>query len=109
MPRVGFIPIALVIGMLAACSTTIERVSDPKELQGLGFLRDTRVTRQEVEGRMGWPGANYEDGRVVTYRLGKKDGQFTRVGAELEYTLVLVYRSDDTVGRWGLVHRSHPK
>ncbi|HXZ91487.1 MAG TPA: hypothetical protein VEG36_01275 [Burkholderiales bacterium] len=94
----------LLVCVLCACSSTVERVSDPKELQALGFLQANAVSRREVEGRLGQPGTIYENGRIVTYSLAKRDDRFEVTGsAAPEYTLVVVYRADDTLEKWSLV------
>jgi hypothetical protein len=101
--------------LLVACSTTVERVSDPGQLKSLGFLQTSPVARQEVEGRLGSPFAVYEDGRIVTYALRKDRDRFEAVPESdpgrwgASYWLVLVYRSDDTVERWSLVDRGHSR
>jgi len=110
MRRVGFLLIALVIGVLAACSSTSERVSDADELKLLGFLQPDTVSREEVEGRLGPPHAAYENGRIVTYGLWKYSDRFAPASrndsVSAPYRLVLVYRSDGTLERWSLVNRS---
>ena len=112
MGRVGVVLTALMIGTLAACSTTVERVSDPKELQLLGFLEGSSVSRQEIEARMGEPGATYENGRIVTYALEKRGDRFevsSSLSSQSQYTLVVVYRTDDTLERWSLVDKRFSK
>jgi len=109
MPRAASVLAALMSSMLAACSTTVGPVSDPKELQWLEFLQASTVSRQEIERRMGLPGAAYENGRVVTYCVGRLGDQFwviPGVGKCGDYTLVVVYRMDDTLDRWSLVSRA---
>ena len=93
--------------ILLGCSTTIERVSDSDAVKALGFLQAKTVTREEVQGRTGAPVATYENGRIATYRMSRKDGQFARGTEDAAFTLVVVYRPDDVVERWSLVHRRH--
>jgi len=111
MARVLALLTALVLGALSACSTTVERVSDPNELKLLGFLQGSAVTRKEIEARMGSPGATYENGRIVTYTLAKRGDRFevAPAGPQSHYTVVVVYRTDDTVERWSLVDTGFSK
>lgn len=96
---------AVCVGLLAACSTAIERVSDPSELRQLAFLQAGRPARSEVEGRLGSPTTTYEDGRIAVYALRKSRNQFeTASGGAADYRLVLVYGSDNTVDKWSLVY-----
>jgi hypothetical protein len=93
--------------ILLGCSTSIQRVSDAEAVKGLGFLEAKTVTRDEVQGRTGAPVASYENGRIATYRLSRRDGQFARGPQDAPFTLVVVYRPDDVVERWSLVNRQH--
>ena len=91
--------------LMMACSTTVERVSDPVQLTSLGFLHTSPVSRQEVEGRLGSPATRYEEGRIVIYILRKQGSQFqVSVDAMAQYRLVVVYLSDETIDRWSLVN-----
>jgi len=103
MTRIHVLVTALAIGAVMACSTTVERVADSRELQLLGFLQGDSVSRQEVEGRMGRPGSTYENGRIVTYALSKPGDRFEVGGTQAHYTLVIVYRTDGTLERWSLI------
>jgi hypothetical protein len=106
---------AIVCAILAACSTTVERVSSTEELKQLAFLQAEAVSRTEVEARLGSPFATYEDGRIVVYVLRKNQNKFETVHIGdpwlqwTGYRLVLVYRSDETLERWSLVDRGHPQ
>ena len=91
--------------LLAACSSTVERVSDPGTLRLLGFLQSSQVTRNEVEGRIGPPFAAYEDGRIATYPLKRQGNRLEPAPEGSNLRLVLVYRADGSVERWSLVNR----
>jgi hypothetical protein len=96
---------AIGCSLVIACSTTVERVSDPGQLKSLGFLQTSPVSRQEVEGRLGSPASEYEEGRIVVYVLRKQGDQFqVSSDALAQYRLVVVYRSDATIDRWSLVN-----
>lgn len=94
-------------GLLAACSTTVEPVTDPGRLRSLGFLQEATVSRQEVEGRLGSPWYFFEAGRIVIYVLRAKGDAFEVAQGGGNYRLVLVYRPDDVVARWSLVDVAH--
>jgi len=92
-------------GVLSACSTTVERVTDPAKLKGLEFLQPGTTQRQEVEARFGPPFCVYEKDRVATYQVKPfKDG-FTTSPDRKWYSLVLLYRADDVLERWSLVNK----
>jgi len=93
--------------LLAACSTTVERVTDPDRLRSLGFLQEAAVSRQEVEGRLGTPSYDFEGGRIVIYVLRAKGAAFEVAPGGGNYRLVLVYRPDEVVERWSLVDVAH--
>jgi hypothetical protein len=93
-------------GVLSACSTTVERVTDPAKLKGLAFLQPGTTQRQEVEARFGPPLNVYEKDRVATYRVEQsKDGFRATLDFRSGYSLVLHYRADDVLERWSLVHK----
>lgn len=98
---------ALACTLLAACSTTVERVTDPGRLRSLGFLQEATVSRQEVEGRLGAPWDSFEAGRIVIYVLRTRGDAFEVAPGGGNYRLVLVYRPDNVVERWSLVDVAH--
>ena len=56
--------------LVAACAARPSRGQ-----QGLiDFIQDGVTTRQELQARLGDPGATYEAERVLTYRLGRDPG-----------------------------------
>lgn len=96
---------AVAMGMLPACSSTVERVTDTKTLGQFAFLQPGITTDAEVRARFGKPYAVYEDGRVVTYHLEFLGGQY-RVSANPSgyfVHLVLVYTADGMLEQWSLV------
>lgn len=100
--------LVLLCSLLSACGSTVERITDPKELGLVGFLQTGPVARQEVEGRLGDPAYTFEGGRIVIYVLRRNRGQFdTESGHLTSYRLVLVYGRDDTIERWSLVDVAH--
>lgn len=93
-------------GVLSACSTTVERVTDPAKLKGLAFLQPGTTQRQEVEARFGPPFCVYEKDRVATYQGERyKDGFRPTPDLRGHYNLVLLYRADDVLEKWSLVSK----
>jgi hypothetical protein len=60
------IAVALIASSLTGCTATIP----PADADLLTFLRAGETTRQEVLGKLGQPSASFEQGRVLTYRVG---------------------------------------
>lgn len=103
-----FAPVVLLSGaglaQLSGCSTTpVGPVDSPSEVQALGFLQQSSVSRPEVEARLGPPTSVYEQGRIVTYGLRQRAGNW-EVHGDSSRHLVIVYRADDTVEVWSLVN-----
>ena len=103
------IAFASVIAVSAACSTSVERISPDQAARGVAFLQAARVTRHEVDARIGAPVATYENGRIATFRLIRTEGGYAPGPTQAPITLVVVYGPDDVVERWGLVDRKHGK
>ena len=103
------IALALAVTVSAACSTSVERISADPAARELPFLQAARVTRHEVEARIGAPVATYENGRIATFRLLRTDSGYKSGPINAPITLVVVYGADDVVERWGLVDRAHGK
>jgi hypothetical protein len=96
---------AAIVAALAACST-VHVVAEPEKVRQLGFVEPGKVTRAQVEARLGRPLKVYENGRVTTYTLGEKDGRFAQFGpfdSPSTYALVLVFGADDVLERRAVV------
>jgi hypothetical protein len=97
-------PVLLVA--LAACSSTVERVSDPDSLAGLAFLQPGVTTRTEIEARLGPPWQLYEPDRVATYHLEQRKDRFEATeNSFISYNLVLLFRPDGVLDKWSLVKK----
>lgn len=103
------IALAWAIALSAACSTSVERIPADQATRGLAFLQAPRVTRHEVEARIGAPVATYESGRITTFRLIRTESGYAPGPTNAPVTLVVVYGPDDAVERWSLVEREHGK
>jgi hypothetical protein len=102
--RRAWMPVLL--GVLAACSTTVERVADPDKLSGLAFLQAGVTTRQEVEARLGPPRQAYEPDRVTTYWLSDAKGRYeASEGPLIGYNLVLLFDADGVLDKWSLISK----
>jgi hypothetical protein len=54
----------VILAGLQACSA----MPQPRPVH-LGFLDGAHITRQQVQEQLGLPGATFESGQVITYRL----------------------------------------
>jgi len=107
----------LCVSLLSACASHVAPVKDATVLKELGFLRLESTGREEVLVRLGTPARIYEDGRIVSYAVYKTaDGRLSVTAASAalapgelfggeRYTLILVFKSDGTLDRQGLVGR----
>lgn len=111
--------ILLLAGLLTACATPriqsagAELLSTPL----LSFIRDGVTTREEVLLKLGAPSADFEEHRILTYRLvPDREGTLhvlwprastTRSGftewAPGVYSLVLVFKGDGVLEKHSLV------
>ncbi len=89
---------------LAACATT---PVGHKDL--LSFLADGVTRKEEVYKNLGSPSAQFEESRILTYRLGQNKGGFFAASAPRDdwstyrYSLVLVFDSGGILTRHSLV------
>lgn len=95
--------VAVAVGLLAACSSTVGPVTDTATLKRLAFLQAGATSRAEVAARLGSPVATYEGGLVVTYPWSA-DPRHAGAG---RHRLVVVYAADGTLERWSLVDRGY--
>ena len=102
-----WIPVTMLAGLLAGCTTTVKLPADPHLLD---FLRDGQSTKEAVVLHLGQPSAVLESGRILTYRVGqeKDRGYFLREAAatnwfELKFSVVLVFDQSDVLQRHSLV------
>jgi len=98
--------LAVLIGILAACSTTVERVTDPSKVQDFAFLQSGVTSNMEVEARLGRPLSVYEGGRIATYIFKMVEGKYKATAdSSAPYHLVLIFRGDGVLERWSLVYK----
>lgn len=79
----------------------------------LDFLRDGTTTRAEVHLRLGEPSSQYEQDRVLAYRLAKDAGGFAVVRpqpgwAGVSHNLMLAFDADGVLRRHALVEVKAP-
>ena len=92
------------LAALAGCTTTPAGRTDLLE-----FLADGTTSRQEIRARLGAPRVEFEEGRILTYRVGKGPrGYFTGCDRDddwstCRYSLVLVLNSEGILTRHSLV------
>ncbi len=89
---------------LGACATT---PLGHKDL--LNFLADGVTPKADVYSKLGKPSGEYEESRILTYRLGKNKGGFFTADAPhgdwstYRYSLVLVFDATGILTRHSLV------
>jgi hypothetical protein len=90
-------------GVVEGCASTPKYRTNP-----LAFLDQPTVSRQDVVSRLGNPSAEFEQARVLTYRLSRcKNGHVvdkpTRDWEGIECDLVIVLDAGDIVQRHKLI------
>ena len=97
--------LALVSLFLTGCATPI--VGAKKDL--LEFLHPGHTTREEVLTTLGEPSQAFEQGKILTYKLGHDEKQgfyiYNGIGwqEEIHYSLVLVFDSNGVLHKHSLV------
>jgi hypothetical protein len=98
--------------LLLGCATPRPGGPVPdKEL--LDFLEDGKTTKQMVFEKLGQPSGTYENGRILTYRIGNEEGKgYYIIGAgpsqamlfiKSKYSLVLIFSDIGILERHSLV------
>jgi len=96
--------LAVCIGLLFACSSTVEPVAVAARLKGLAFLQPGVTSRLEIEARLGKPQNLYESGLVATYYLDNLDVHAKPAGRG-RFHLVLLYGASGRLEKWSLVDK----
>jgi hypothetical protein len=105
--------------VLSACGVPAYHPAAGRDLEArwLHYLENGKTSREEVLRRLGVPSAQFENQRILTYRLGlDKDSGFRVMSRELdrddarflrwddaEYSLVLVFDAEHVLRRHRLV------
>jgi hypothetical protein len=98
--------------LLLGCATP--RSGGPVPDKGLlDFLEDGKTTKQMVFEKLGQPSGTYENGRILTYRIGNEEGEgYYIIGAgpsqtmlfiKSKYSLVLIFNDVGILERHSLV------
>jgi hypothetical protein len=122
--RVALLPAALAAFFLAGCAATPKTPAELKaevEAGPLAFLQDGQTTREQVLLRLGIPSADFENHRILTYRLAYGPGtslivypRDRQIGAEeaawnqATYSLVLVFAPNNALQKHALVPMKTP-
>jgi len=97
---------------LMACTAHKVQTIDPgvTGYTGLSFLKDSQTTKEELLSNLGTPSAQFEEGRILTYRLDGKyqavqrpSGQSPTPWHRAQYSLVLVFDAAGILQRHSLV------
>jgi hypothetical protein len=94
---------SLGIALLGACAST--PVGQPDLL---AFIEDGRTTREQAFLALGEPSATYEDGRILTFRLGQDKGGYFLVDKApgftgVKHSLVMSFDEAGLLRRHALV------
>lgn len=95
--------LAIACMALLACATTPMGREDL-----LDFLKDGKTRREDVQLQLGEPSAQYEESRILAYRLSKDEAGYVLVGHRdnwlgVQYNLMLEFDADGVLRRHSLV------
>jgi hypothetical protein len=103
----GVLALIAVGALCVGCVTPPQPPANPRLLD---FLQDGTTSKETVLLQLGQPSAQFESGRILTYRIGleKDRGYFLReTGAtnwlDLKFSLVLVFDGRDLLQRHAMV------
>lgn len=99
---------AVGLAFLGACAST--PVGQPDLL---GFIEDGRTTREQAFLALGEPSATYEEGRILTFRLGQDKAGYFLVDkgpgfTSVKYSLVMSFDDAGLLRRHSLVALKAP-
>ncbi len=98
-----FACLILCIQLITGCAQ-VAPVDDQTIIEAFPFLRDGQTKKQEVLDGLGVPGNQYEEGRIITYQVGKdRSGRWSVGFFRPGYSLVLIFRMDEVLERHSLV------
>ncbi|UCF68885.1 MAG: hypothetical protein JSV80_06245 [Acidobacteriota bacterium] len=108
--RLGIVALALA---LASCAHSLEVVqTDQADAPAIAFLLDGETAREQVAARLGQPSAQFENGRIMTYRLDRKfrvlslrsrDDSEHAGWQQARYSLVLIFDDQGILARHRLL------
>jgi len=108
-----FLACPVMVFALMACTAHKVQTIDPGVTRhtSLSFLKDGQTTKKEVRSKLeSSPSAQFEDGRIFTYRLDGKyqavqrpSGQSPTPWHRAQYSLVLVFDAAGILQRHSLV------
>lgn len=95
--------------LLAACASSVPR----GRADLLGFIQDGQTTREDTYLHLGEPSGLYEDGRVMSFRLGQDDGGYYPVlkatgFTGVRFSLIMVFNEQGILVRHALVQVKAP-
>ncbi len=110
IPGVKHTIVLLLLGtLLTACA-----MSPPQgRADLLGFIQDGQTTREDTYLHLGEPSGLYEDGRIMSFRLGQDDGGYFPVGKAsgftgIKFSLIMVFNETGILARHALVQVKAP-
>jgi hypothetical protein len=110
MPAVKQTTVLLLLGiLLSACA-----MSPPLgRADLLGFIQDGQTTREDTYLHLGEPSGLYEDGRIMSFRLGEDNGGYFPIGkasgfSGVRFSLIMVFSEAGILARHALVQVKAP-
>lgn len=103
--------LAITAVVCLGCSSYIAPLDLIRTRSWLPFLIEGRTTKEEVSNRLGTPGNEYQDGRIVSYLLRENRNSqlqvaYTGTGEDWNpeiYNLVLVFGPTEILEKYSLV------
>lgn len=116
-PWKGFLIVSLLL--LFSCSNKLFIPDSAFQKKNLPFISDSVTTREEIMLKLGMPQGSYENGRILTYRLGfgnnhelkpierEQDYYYTQYATDYwrfsRYSLVLVFNDENILVKHSLL------
>jgi hypothetical protein len=89
--------------LLSGC-TSIQRLDPTLAERYEGFICDSKTTKSEVQGRLGFAHSEYENGRILIYHVFlNEDGHMDIEGTGTCHACVLVFDENNVLERHSLV------
>ena len=112
--RIVIKAVAVFIFLLLLGCATPRSVGPVPDKGLLDFLEDGKTTKQMAFEKLGQPSGTYENGRILTYRIGNEEGKgYYIVGAgpsgemlfiKSKHSLVLIFNDKGILERHSLVN-----
>ncbi len=100
--------------VFTACALPIMTVNKVDQQEWLQSVEDGKTTRDEILLKLGEPSAQFEGGRILTYRMEvSEDERFgkklVKVKGDSEFTLILPFDGKNTLKKHNLLQTGYRK